>query len=412
MDSPLWVGLAAMSDGLSVAAVDLSVEPARVDLCDFHPYGQDGRLTADALAALRDPRLRKRPAVAVLSSGSYQLFPFESPKGVPDQELRNAVALLAQDRLESDPLTTVVDVFDMPDGHAGGDMVFVAAAPQERILPLIDLAEEATVKLDRIDIEDLALANLTRNLPEIENGVALLRLGLRDGLLMVVVGDALYLSRPIPSGLADIAESVGGLETLNSAAEADEAYRKALLGEEPPAHEPTAQPESEQPGEESQEEPLEAITDADSLESWSWGDTPALETPDFFDSGWDLGEEAEQEDASLALAPQDEPPPEPWTPEVERLLRDSSALDEICREAQRTLDYYESYFRRQGVASLYILPPCMEIPGLREAVSDRLSARIKWYAPEVWLNLANGEAISTRALARGLPAIGAALGAR
>ncbi|MBF0296280.1 MAG: hypothetical protein HQL96_13915 [Magnetococcales bacterium] len=93
-----------------------------------------------------------------------------------------------------------------------------------------------------------------------------------------------------------------------------------------------------------------------------------------------------------------------------RAISTSRLVDQIALEAQRTMDYFESHFSQASAVSLHIAPLVTPIPGLRQALAERLGMRVKEFPLQEVLELADG--IDEREAARVLLALGAALGRR
>ncbi|MBF0181176.1 MAG: hypothetical protein HQM03_14230 [Magnetococcales bacterium] len=96
--------------------------------------------------------------------------------------------------------------------------------------------------------------------------------------------------------------------------------------------------------------------------------------------------------------------------DLPRAISNSRLVDQIALEAQRTMDYFESHFSQASAVSLHIAPLVTPIPGLRQALAERLGMRVKEFPLQEVLDLADG--IDEREAARVLLALGAALGER
>ncbi|MBF0214814.1 MAG: hypothetical protein HQM00_14845 [Magnetococcales bacterium] len=84
-------------------------------------------------------------------------------------------------------------------------------------------------------------------------------------------------------------------------------------------------------------------------------------------------------------------------------------MDRVALEVQRTMDYFESHFSQAPASSLYIAPFPQVIEGVRQALAQRLGMRVRYLPLSESLEMPEGW--SEVALARALPAIGAAMGA-
>lgn len=191
-----------------VAAAQVSAASAgrkpRLERCVYETRG-----TEDPFARVASKLSGRRGStVSVLDSGGYRLLLVEAPD-VPAEELRAAVRWRIKDLIDYHIDDAVIDVFEMPRHARGGAnrMMYAVTAKAEFVKQQIDLIENAGLKLDVIDIPELALRNVATLLETEERGTALLHLSdLRSTLLLVRQG-VLYLTRHVETGAVTLANA-------------------------------------------------------------------------------------------------------------------------------------------------------------------------------------------------------------
>ncbi|MBF0625268.1 MAG: hypothetical protein HQL82_10745 [Magnetococcales bacterium] len=207
------VGLTVRADGIGlVHVVRRTGARPLVKVCRFIPNtgGGDGGAELFALIqTLKSLELLKGAFVGLLFPGQYQIFPAEAPQ-VPREELATAMRWRIKDRLDFPVADAVVDVFDLPGSRGGGEMIYVVATQTGHVRGCARLFHDAGLTLAAIDILELALRNLTVLTRDDADGLGLLFMDRRDGLVLVTKGGVLYLARPIEQGVEQLLESLDG----------------------------------------------------------------------------------------------------------------------------------------------------------------------------------------------------------
>lgn len=131
----------------------------------------------------------------VMPASDYQMLLVERPD-VADEELREAVKWRVKDLISSSIDSVVVDIFELPSdaNKAGKKMLYAVVAELSRVQFFIELAKQADLKLENIDIEVLTLRNLTL-LKDVPRGAAVVRLRPGAGDVSIYKNGSLYLSR-------------------------------------------------------------------------------------------------------------------------------------------------------------------------------------------------------------------------
>ncbi len=144
----------------------------------------------------------------VMPLGSYHLLLIESPE-VPAPELRAAVRWRIRELIDFHVDDAVLDVFDAPASSARGKThLYVVVSRSADVKQLADSLQDAGINLSVIDIPELALRNLAAQLPEDEQGVAMLYFGAQRGLMALCRNRTLYLARTLDLGLERLREAI------------------------------------------------------------------------------------------------------------------------------------------------------------------------------------------------------------
>lgn len=176
----------------------------------------------------------------VLPLDQYQVFQMERPEGVDESELADALKWKLKDFLDFSPTDAVSDVFPFPEdaSRGRGVLVNVVAARKSLVSELVALVGASDLVLDRIDIAELALRNLTSVLDENQRGVALVHLRENYGQMIVCRDDTLYLSRRLDvatAELRDVARQESAVQSLALEMQRSLDYYESQLGQVPPA---------------------------------------------------------------------------------------------------------------------------------------------------------------------------------
>jgi MSHA biogenesis protein MshI len=199
----VMVAVCPTSDGIACARVRREPElPPTLELAEFTPLADDTPL-ADSLDKLvKLSGLHRAVCISVMEPGRYSLLLVQAPDVQPD-ELRQAIRWRIRELIDFHVDDAVVDVFEVPDQRSTGAnrMMYAVATKAADVRSLVDALTAAGLKLEVVDIPELALRNIAALTPEDAAGVALLYLGPQRGLINVTRQKTLYLSRRIDIGL-------------------------------------------------------------------------------------------------------------------------------------------------------------------------------------------------------------------
>jgi MSHA biogenesis protein MshI len=209
-----------LGEGLAIATVE-RVRDARPRLlgCSWMPTPEP--LGERELRAERQRlKLGRQRVNSVLEADEYQLLLVEAPRVEPT-ELRAAVRWRVKEMIDFHIDDAVIDVFEIPGQQQRGQgqaMMYAVVAKMARIRSRIGLLEGADLRLEVIDIPELALRNIAALAPEDASGLVTLQLGARSGLITLTRQQNLFLARRIDSGGQTLLEAAAG----SDAPEADE----------------------------------------------------------------------------------------------------------------------------------------------------------------------------------------------
>jgi MSHA biogenesis protein MshI len=190
-------------DGLALAHVISGKERRpRLAFCEYREIRDPSELSRSVTALVRERGLEGAACVAVLHPEQYSLRLLDAPE-VERDELAEAAQWLVKDLLDFDVDEAVTDFFEIPDQASRGNRhrIYVVVAHESTVRNVIDLVLGSGLDLRAIDLTELAFRNLTTLLREDEEGLALMQLGRRRGLITVVKSSQLYLARSLEAGV-------------------------------------------------------------------------------------------------------------------------------------------------------------------------------------------------------------------
>ncbi len=189
------IGLGA--HGVYLAEVKFSGGMPQVVRCEYH---ETGAISAAALEKLRrDADIGGHHCTTLLAPGEYQVLLVEAPS-VPAKELKTAIRWKIKDSLNYHIDNATVDVLRIPAGKSGPERaqsLYAVAAANDIIQKHMALFGQAKIKLDVIDIPEMAQRNIAALFEQEDRALALLAFDDNGGLLTFTSGGELYLARRI-----------------------------------------------------------------------------------------------------------------------------------------------------------------------------------------------------------------------
>jgi len=197
-----WEGVRAgivLADGILAVALVRRVAGGKPELLESM---SQPLLTADPQASLRTGLDRAGVAnartCAVLNPDEYQVVQVESPEVLPS-ELRAAIRWRLRDAIGFSVDEAAIDIFAVPEPARQGaqKMLFAVAARDTAVQRLVGSVKPAARGFDAIDVPELALRNITAQLPQDQKGVAMIALHDQFVQLVITRQGTLYVTRRI-----------------------------------------------------------------------------------------------------------------------------------------------------------------------------------------------------------------------
>lgn len=206
------LGIETSPEGIALAHVLRSPgQPVQLLRCVFRPA-----LPANQALVLKgmvaEFGLAGMPVNLLLHPALYQMLLLDSPD-VPAAELRDAMRWKVKEQI-SEPLEQVlVDAFALPtDAYRGRSrMAYCAVLAKSRVSAWVEMLKHAELKLQSIDVTEMAFRNLGLLAGAEGLNLALLRLRSSEGLICVQQGADLYMARRIEQGLDQASQDFAGV---------------------------------------------------------------------------------------------------------------------------------------------------------------------------------------------------------
>lgn len=156
---------------------------------------------------VKQNQLKQAATNFVLATNQTVTMLTEAPE-VAIEELNKAMRWKIKDMIDYDIEDAVIDCFAIHGQRERGrqPMAYVVTAAVDVLKGYVDSLEQSYLQLQSIDIPAMAQRNIAAKLPEDKNGVALLVLDERSGLLTLTRGGELYLSRDLEYGYGHFAK--------------------------------------------------------------------------------------------------------------------------------------------------------------------------------------------------------------
>ncbi len=198
-----WMAVVRRDERLDIAHV-ISTAGQRPKIKALESFKLE-RDELDALSRLAQGKQLKRfRCTTLLVEGEYQLAQLDA-LNVPDEERLQALRWRLKDMVDFPVESAALGVVDFPSqpGRPGG--IFAVAAAQDVVGQRMAAFDQAKLRLEAIDIPELALRNVAALFEESNRGLAFLALSKGASLLTITYQGELCLSRRIemsPEALA------------------------------------------------------------------------------------------------------------------------------------------------------------------------------------------------------------------
>lgn len=178
-----------------------------VERCEYH---ETGTTTAAALEKLRNEAdIDSHDVTTLLAPGEYQMLLVDAPN-VPTDEMKTAVRWKIKDGLNYHIDDATVDMVRIPvSKYASGrpQTLYAIAAANRVIQERIRLFDEAKIRLDVIDIPEMAQRNIAALFERADRALVVLAFDDDGGLMTFTAGGELYLSRRIEIGARQLLDA-------------------------------------------------------------------------------------------------------------------------------------------------------------------------------------------------------------
>ncbi|WP_262410626.1 MSHA biogenesis protein MshI [Aquipseudomonas alcaligenes] len=196
------LGIETGPEGIALARVQrLPGEAPRLLDCQFHQAtpAEQPALLKRLVGELDLGGMRVN---LLLHPATYQMILLDSPD-VPAEELRDALRWRVKDLIAEPLEQVVVDAFSLPDDAYRGRsrMAYCAVLGKARMQAWSAMLEQAGLRVQSIDVTEMAFRNLGLLAGAEGMNIALLRLRSSEGLICVQNGADLYMARRIEQGL-------------------------------------------------------------------------------------------------------------------------------------------------------------------------------------------------------------------
>jgi len=188
-------------EGVEFADVDLSGDMPKLKASGFVAWGADGYSKKIVQSNAKKLGLTNKHCTTVMELGDYSVLSADAPD-VPEEELRSAIRWQIKELIDFHIDDAVIDVFDAPASGVGGRQrsLYVVVSKMSVVKEQVTSLQEAELNLTTIDVPELVLRNITRYLPEDQDGVAFVYLSKQQGLVVLTRESTLYLARTLDIG--------------------------------------------------------------------------------------------------------------------------------------------------------------------------------------------------------------------
>jgi MSHA biogenesis protein MshI len=202
-----WFAISLGNHGIYLAKIKFAGKMPCVVRCEYH---ETGTVSAAALEKLRrEADIGNHDVTTLLAPGEYQMLLVEAPN-VPADEMKTAVRWKIKDGLNYHIDDATVDMVRIPASkYASGrpQSLYAIAAANGIVKERIKLFEQAKIKLDVIDIPEMAQRNIAALFESGDRALVVLSFDDYGGLMTFTAGGELYLSRRIEISVGQLLDA-------------------------------------------------------------------------------------------------------------------------------------------------------------------------------------------------------------
>ena len=194
-----FIGIEVRENGIAVAQRQDTPEGIVLNHVDYMEIDTDRDFGPALTEIVKKRSLQGQSCNLVLDPASYQLLLVDAPD-VPDEEMRDAIRWRLRDLITMPVEQAAIDIFDVPadSSVAKKRMLYVVITRRDLISIIIKKVNNVGLKLQSIDISELALRNIANQFvdPQFDGrGVAIARIRQGTGTICIFKMGNLYLSR-------------------------------------------------------------------------------------------------------------------------------------------------------------------------------------------------------------------------
>jgi len=211
--SPVQNTIGFHEDGISYVRVDRkSAGSPRVSALEFFTCDTENR--PETLNTLvKKYKLKKAKCSSFLGVDDYRLLSTEKPE-VPEEDLIDALSWDIKDSIGFPLEEATIDVFPVPKEAANQNQINVVAAKKIVINEQTALFKEANLKLNMIDIEELAYRNIAATQDKESLGSVVVILRRNHGMVLFYKSGELHFSRRLAAGYDLLNNDPGQIESI------------------------------------------------------------------------------------------------------------------------------------------------------------------------------------------------------
>lgn len=170
--------------------------------CDYVALDESKDIQNELTALVKKQGLEQFRCSCVLPPESHNLLLIDAPDVEP-AELKAAVRWRIKDLINFHIDDAIIDVFEIPEQNSApgrARLMYAVAARESKIHENVESLEKTALKLETVDIPELAIRNITALLDDDIRGVAFLYLSMDSGVITLTRQGSLYLSRNLDVG--------------------------------------------------------------------------------------------------------------------------------------------------------------------------------------------------------------------
>lgn len=211
--SPVQNTIGFHEDGVSYVRVNRkSAGSPHVSALEFFVCDVENR-AATLNTLVKKYKLKKSECSSYLRIDDYRLLSTEKPE-VPEEDLVDALRWDIKDMIGFPLEEATIDVFPVPSESANQSQINVVAAKKVAINEQTALFKEANLKLNMIDIEELAYRNIATTQEKETLGSVVVILRKDHGMVLFCKAGELHFSRRLAAGYDVLNNDPGQIESI------------------------------------------------------------------------------------------------------------------------------------------------------------------------------------------------------